>query len=392
MMSIFENTEIAFKSKSNKDLKKSYLLFKTLSYPWLVKCSKIATQVALGIHFPIKWAVKPTIYNHFVGGETIEECLPRVSELEKYSVKGILDYSVEGGKTNEDIERALSETLKSIKNAGINKNIPFCVFKPTAFAAAEVLEKASKPEPLSDEIKREAEKFKERVNQLCHEAFLQNIPILIDAEDFAYQSFIDEVVTEMMRTYNKKKAIVFNTLQMYRWDRLNFLTDEYAKALEGNYYLGMKFVRGAYMEKEREKAEKAGYASPIQHDKLSTDRDFDAGIRFSIEHIDRISVFCGTHNEESCQNLIHLMDRHSLSKNDERIYFAQLYGMSDHISFNLASLGYNVAKYIPYGPVKHVLPYLIRRAEENTSVAGQTGRELNLIIQEKQRRKKTVKI
>ncbi len=383
----FDNTEIAFKSKSDTDLKKAFYLFKTVANTGLVKFSKFLVNFALKIHFPINWIVKPTIYKHFCGGETIEESLKIVRLLEKFNVKAILDYSVEGKETLEDINAVLEETLKTIRNAAKNTNIPFAVFKPTAFAKCIVLEKLSAEQELTDEEKEESENFKKRIDLLCKTAYDLDIPILIDAEDTFYQKAIDDVVTEMMEKYNKNRAIVYNTLQMYRWDRMEFLKQAYQKALEGNYYLGMKFVRGAYMERERERAGRLGYKSPIQHDKESTDRDFNASLKFSIEHIDRISLFNGTHNEESSLYLTKLMQEHGIAKDDPRVYFSQLYGMSDHISFNQAYIEYNVAKYVPYGPVKYVMPYLIRRAEENTSLAGQTGRELSLIIKEKQRRR-----
>jgi proline dehydrogenase len=387
MINKFDNTEIAFKSKTDKDLRRAYWLFKTLASPIVVKTSKMLTKLAIKFHLPFGWAVKPSIYKHFVGGETLEGCQPAVDHLKQFNVKGILDYSVEGNKTAGGIEIVLDETLKSIHRAASDENIPFAVFKPTAFTIADVLEKSSLKIPLNDFELIEAGNFRKRINLLCQTAYEKNIPILIDAEDTFYQNFIDEVVTEMMVKYNKDKAIVYNTLQMYRWDKLKFLRDQLKKAKEGNYFLGMKYVRGAYMEKERERAIHKGYRDPIQPNKAATDRDYNEAIQVSIENIDRISVFNGTHNEESCLFLMELMEKHNIAKNDQRVYTAQLYGMSDHISFNMASEGYNVCKYIPYGPVKHVIPYLIRRAEENTSVAGQTSRELRLITIERNRRK-----
>lgn len=383
----FDNTEIAFKSKSDTDLTKAFYLFKTVANAGLVKFSKFLVNFALKIHFPISWIVKPTIYSHFCGGETLEESSKIVRLLEKFNVKAILDYSVEGKETLEDINAVLEETLKTIHNAAEDPNIPFAVFKPTAFTKSIVLEKLSAAQEMTDEEKEEAKNFKKRIDLLCKTAYDLNIPILIDAEDTFYQKAIDDIVTEMMEKYNKNMAIVYNTLQMYRWDRMEFLKQAYQKALEGNYYLGMKFVRGAYMERERERAKRMGYKSPIQPDKESTDRDFNAALKFSIEHIDRISLFNGTHNEESSLYLTKLMQEHGIAKDDLRVYFSQLYGMSDHISFNQAYIEYNVAKYVPYGPIKYVMPYLIRRAEENTSLAGQTSRELSLIIKEKRRRK-----
>ena len=384
----FKNTEIAFISKSNNDLRKAQFLYKVMASPFVTRVSKHLTQFAMTIHFPIKWIVKPTIYNLFVGGETINECTPTVKVLSKHNVKAILDYSVEGKEAIEDINKALEETLNSIKNAGKNENIPFAVFKPTAFTTSNVLTKASADEDMNEEEKKEAQYFKDRVNMLCKAAHEANIPILIDAEDSWYQNFIDETTEEMMQLYNKEKAIVYNTWQMYRHDRLEHLKKTYEKAVAGNYYLGAKFVRGAYMEKERERAKEKGYPSPICTTKDETDKSYNDALRFSFEHCEVISIFNGTHNEESTLLLAQLMKKENIEKTDKRFWFSQLYGMSDNISFNMAEAGYNVSKYLPYGPVKHVLPYLFRRAEENTSVKGQTSRELALISTEIKRRRK----
>ena len=384
---MFKNTEIAFKWFNDKELKRAYFLMKTISKPWLVKIGKYLSNIALSIHFPINWIVKPTIYNHFVGGETIEECLPLVRKLEKYNVKAVLDYSVEGSEDETKINQALEETLKTIYNAKKDPNIPFTVFKPSAFGIPQVLTKASENIELSKWEKKEIEKFRQRVYTLCKTAYENDIPIMIDAEECAYQKIVDEVIYEMMLQFNKNQAIVYNTLQMYRRDRLDFLKFLLEQAKKDKIKIGIKFVRGAYIEKERERAKKLGYPDPIHPTKEETDKAYNAAIEYSIEHINVISIFNATHNEYSSYLMTQLMDKKGLEKTDPRCYFSQLYGMSDHITFNLAQLGYNVAKYIPYGPVRHVLPYLIRRTEENTSVAGQTPRELWLIEQEFKRRK-----
>jgi len=385
----FDNTEIAFRYKSNYDLSRARILFSTLANPGLVNVGKSLTYFALKMHLPVAWAIKPTLYKHFVGGETLEECEKTVKLLSKFNVKSILDYSVEGGKDQQTMQRTLDETLRSVIHAAKHPDIPFSVFKPTAFASQQVLTLASENTAIDDETANAIRFFKDSVEKLCKTAFENDIPIMIDAEDSWYQPFVDQVVTEMMEKYNKQKAIVYNTLQMYRTDRLEFLKESLRKAEAGNYYLGIKFVRGAYMEKERLRAAEKGYPSPIQPDKEATDRNYDAGIAFTIDHLDRISVFNGSHNEKSNRLLTELMTKKGLARNESRIWFSQLYGMSDHISFNLAEEGFNVTKYIPYGPVRNILPYLIRRAEENTSIAGQTGRELALLEQERIRRKKS---
>ncbi len=383
----FNNTEVAFISKSNADMNKAYVLFKTIANPGIVKMGNKMLGLALAIHFPINWAVKPTIYQHFVGGESIKSCNAAIRKLEDYNVKAVLDYSVEGKEEAEDIKLAFEETLRAIRNAGQDPNIPFAVFKPTAMGRSLVLEKASMGAPMNELEKEEEAQFRNRLQELCKTAFECNIPILIDAEHSWYQNIIDEETNKGMALYNKEKAIVFNTFQMYRHDRLAYLAESYQMAEDGNYFLGAKFVRGAYMEIERERAGIKGYEDPIQPDKEATDRDYNAALKYCIDHIDRITIFNGTHNEYSSQYLIDLMEEKGLAKDDNRCWFSQLYGMSDHISFNAAAAGYNVAKYLPYGPVKHVMPYLLRRAEENTSAQGQSGRELTLIMLEKNRRK-----
>ncbi len=383
----FSDTETAFRIKSYKELKRAVFLFKLINFRFFVKLSRFFTNLALKIRFPIAWAVKPTVYKHFVAGETIQSCSKIIDKYREFNVKIILDYSVESGKKIEDIEKTLAETLRTIDNAAKIENVPFVVFKPTALSLVHILEKASKQTPLDNTENDELNNFKNRVKILCQKAFDSGIPILFDAEDVAYQNIIDQTAYEMMLFYNKDRAIVYNTLQMYRSDRINYLSNLYKKSVDDNIYLGLKFVRGAYMEHERELAKNSGYADPIHKTKQDTDNAYNEALRFSVEHIDRIYIFNATHNQESTLLLVDLMAKNKISNNDKRCYFSQLYGMSDNISFNLAKSGFNVAKYTPYGPVRQVLPYLLRRVEENSSVAGQTSRELGLLKNELKRRK-----
>ncbi len=383
----FDNTEIAFKYKSSQELKKAKVLFKTIASPTFVKMGKSLTKFAIKCKLPISWAIKPTLYRHFVGGESLNECAPTVEMLGRYNVKSILDYSVEATEKREDMQKTLNEVLKSILFTDKKDNIPFAVFKPTAFASIKTLTQATENKNPDAETLDNINWFKETVDKLCKTAFEYNVPILIDAEDSWYQPFLDELIEEMMQKYNKERAIVYNTLQMYRKDRLDFLKQGLQKAEQGGYFFGAKFVRGAYMEHERERAKEKGYPSPIHETKEDTDNAYNAALEFSIDHIDKIQVFSGSHNEQSNHLLVELIKKKGLANDDKRIWISQLYGMSDHISFNLAAEGYNVTKYTPYGPVKNILPYLIRRAEENTSIAGQTGRELSLINKELKRRK-----
>jgi proline dehydrogenase len=384
----FNNTEIAFASKSNAELKNAYLLFSVMKHPGIVKLGKYASNLALKIHFPLNWAVKPTLYKQFVGGETLDDCTRYINQLQKNNVKSTLDYSAESEQTPEGIAATFAETLRSIDFAGSNGNIAYSVFKPSTITVDEVLAKVSeKKEKLTIEERQSFREFKERFMALCQRAFDNNVRILVDAEDYCFQDAIDDLTDEAMRKFNKKRAIVFATLQMYRHDRMPYLRKIYEDSIANNYFPGIKFVRGAYMEEERKRAARLNYPDPICKDKQATDDNFDEGVRFVIEHIDRMELFIGTHNENSNYKAAQLIDQNGINRNTDKIYFAQLLGMSDNMSFNLAHEGYNVTKYVPYAKVKDVLPYLIRRAEENTSVAGQTGRELNMLKTEMTRRK-----
>ncbi len=381
----FDNTENAFKAKTNADLTKSYWLFKLVSNPAMVNFGAKVAPLSLNIGF--KGIIKNTIFKQFVGGETIHDCSNTIVELGKYNIGTILDYSVEGKESEADFDACLNETLETIEKAKHEKHIPFCVFKVTGLARFALLEKVSANEALSDAEINEYNQVKFRVSKICKAAHDANQAIFIDAEESWIQQAIDDLADDNMSKHNLSKPIVYNTFQLYRHDRLDFLKASFKKAQEGNYFLGAKLVRGAYMEKERERAIEKKYSSPINKDKESSDKLYNDTILFCVEHIDKIAFCAGSHNEQSALYLAQLMTEKNLPKNHPHISFAQLYGMSDHISYNLSLEGYNIAKYVPYGPVKEVLPYLIRRAQENTSVKGQTGRELSLIIKEKARRK-----
>lgn len=383
----FDDTEVAFASKSNEDLRQAYWLFKVISSPGVMLLGKHFSLLALKAGLPVRGIIKKTIFHQFCGGETISECAETTKTLDAFNIGTILDYSVEGKDREMDFEVGFQEIMRTVETAHGNPHIPFCVFKVSGLCRNDLLEKISSNKELSPKEKEEYERLRGRVDKLCHRAKETGTPIFIDAEEYWIQEAIDVLVAEMMAKYNKEQAVVFNTLQMYRHDRLAHLKANATLAKEQGYCYGVKLVRGAYMEKERQRALEKGYPSPIQPDKASTDRDFDAAMLYCLDHLDNISFCAGTHNENSSQLLANEIDRRGISRNDPRIYFAQLFGMSDHISFNLSKAGYNVAKYVPYGPVKEVMPYLIRRAEENTSVQGQTGRELNLISREISRRK-----
>lgn len=388
----FNNTEIAFSAKSQGELQNAYLLFNTIKHPWLVKCAKIGTNLALKIHFPLGWAVKPTLYKQFVGGETLQDCSKAIDHLMKFNVRSTLDYSAEGEQTPEGIRATFEETMRSIDYAKGNDKLAYAVFKPSTITTDELLAKASeKRGELTIEEVKQFRQFRERFMAFCQRAYDNDVRILVDAEDYCFQDAIDELTDEAMRKFNKKRAIVFATLQMYRHDRMPYLRRIYDDAVQKDYIAGVKFVRGAYMEEERARATALGYPDPICKDKKATDENYDAGVQFVMDHLDRFEMFMGTHNEESNYKLAKLMDEKGIARGDSRIFFAQLLGMSDNISFNLAHEGFNVTKYVPYAAVRDVLPYLIRRAEENTSVAGQTSRELRMLKTEMDRRKKMSK-
>jgi proline dehydrogenase len=384
---IFNNTEIAFSLKSDSELERAYFLFKMISIEPLVRIGTAATNFALKANLPIEGLIRSTVFDHFCGGVNEEDCLPVIEKMYTKGVSSVLDYSVEGKETEKEFDAAKDKILKIIDFAKEIKAIPIAVFKPTGFGRFSLYEKISKGDKLTDSEQREWQNVVDRYDAVCSKAKSNNVAVLIDAEESWMQGAADSLVTKMMEKYNTEKPIVYNTLQMYRHDRLDFLKEEHQKAKRGKYVLGFKLVRGAYMEKENERALENGYKTPICASKALTDENFNAGLRYMVDHLDCMSVFAGTHNEDSSYLLMNLMKDKGVLNNDPRIWFGQLYGMSDHITFNLAHKGYNVAKYIPFGPVKDVMPYLIRRAEENTSVAGQTGRELALLTKEKKRRK-----
>jgi proline dehydrogenase len=387
MLPEFDNTEIAFQYRNNKELKRARFLFSSMGHPALTKIGIKLTQFAISWRLPIKGLIKYTLFDQFCGGETMEEAAKTAATIGEYGVQTILDYGVEGKESEEDFDNAVPEFIKAIKFAASQKHIPFISIKITGFAWFALLEKVHSGATLNADEAAAWKRVYDRIDRICKAAYDNNIMVLVDAEESWIQKPVDELADAMMAQYNKTKAIIYNTFQLYRHDRLEFLKESYNNARSKGYILGAKLVRGAYMEKERARAAEKGYPSPIQPDKQSSDMDFDSAAHYCLQHLDSLALFVGTHNEASCLKVVRYMQEHNLPASTDRVYFSQLYGMSDNISFNLAHSGYHVAKYLPYGPVKDVLPYLMRRAQENTSVAGQTGRELSLINKEIKRRK-----
>lgn len=383
----FNNTEIAFRNRSDKDLQKAYWLFKMVASNALIKVGTPVTNFALQIGLPIQGIIRNTIYKQFCGGESIEGCAPAIKELGQGGVTTILDYSVEGEESEASFDATCEEILRTVSFAAGNPLISFCVFKPTGLGRFDLFAKLDARQPLDESERAEFDKVYDRVDRICKACHQANIKVLVDAEHSWIQDTIDDLARQMMEKYNQDSVIVYNTYQLYRSDKLASLKADFAYAQTQNFYLGAKIVRGAYMEIERQRAAEKGYPSPIQPNKKAADTDYDDAIRFCLDHITRIGIMAGTHNEESSRFLAEEMTERGIAAKNDHVYFAQLLGMSDNLSFNLSAAGFNVAKYMPYGPVKAVMPYLFRRAQENTSVGGQTSRELNLIIREKTRRK-----
>jgi proline dehydrogenase len=386
-MMAFENTRVAFHDKSTKELKKAYWLFRMIGHPLLVKLGAGLTRFALAARLPVSWALRPTVFNHFCGGETIDACDTTIARLGRANIKTILDYSAEGKESDKDFDYTRNQILATMAKAKNNPDIPYAVFKPTGVARFGLLDKVQAKEPLTESERQEFDRVKGRYLAICLRAKELDIPVMVDAEETWIQQIVDEMVEEMMFQFNKEKPLVYTTLQMYRHDRLDYLKDLIFRLREKGIFTGVKLVRGAYMEKERERAAEKGYPSPIYHDKPATDKGYDDAVAFCIENLKDVAVCVGTHNELSCKKGAEKMISMGIPKNHPYVSFSQLLGMSDHISYNMAAEGFNVTKYVPYGPVKTVVPYLIRRAEENTSVAGQTSRELFLLQTELKRRK-----
>jgi proline dehydrogenase len=387
MLPEFDNTEIAFQYKSNKELKRARFLFASMGSATLTKIGIGFTKFAMSIGLPINGIIKNTIFKQFCGGETMEEAAETANMLSKYHIGVILDYGVEGKEEEEDFDKAVPEFLKAIDFAASKQNIPYISVKVTGFSRFALLEKIHQGSKLSQAEQEEWQRVEARIDAICARAAEKKIKVLVDAEESWIQNPIDELTDKMMERYNKKSAFVFNTFQLYLHNRLPFLKKSFERARLGQYMLGAKLVRGAYMEKERARALEFNYPSPVQPDKRHSDNDYDAAVDFCIENLEALELFIGTHNEHSCMLAAQKMASKNLSFKHPHVYFSQLFGMSDNISFNLAQQGFHVAKYLPYGPVADVMPYLMRRAQENTSVAGQTGRELGLIHKELQRRK-----
>ncbi|GHN01202.1 proline dehydrogenase [Cytophagales bacterium WSM2-2] len=382
----FDDTAVAFSYKSDKQLKKANLIFSLVNNPTVSAIATRMAKLSLKLRLPVKGLIRSTVFEHFCGGETIDQSEKTIQNLNKFSIGTILDYSVEGEETEPVFDQTTREIIATIEKAKNNKAIPFSVFKVTGIGAFDLLEKIQAKGNLTEEEKAAWARVQQRVDQICKKAFECGVPVLVDGEDSWIQNPIDELAYAMMQKYNREKAIVLNTFQMYRTDMLDNLKNALEEAIRKNYFLGAKLVRGAYMEKEAARAAKLNYPNPIHPGKDATDKAFNAGLDFCIENINRIKFMCGSHNEYSNQYLASLIQTKGIKPNDPHIWFGQLLGMSDNISFNLAKAGYNVAKYVPYGPVESVMPYLLRRAAENTSVAGQSSRELTLIRKELKRR------
>lgn len=384
---MFNDIDTAFKLKSDWEMWKALFLFKCIKNPWLNKISTFLASWLVQHNEPItSYIVKKLVFQHFCGGENQLACSNIIQKLCKYGVQSVLDYAIESKSNEEDFERIFFEMLSNIDFSKDNNCVPFIVFKPTGLGNTNIYEKISKKCTLNSEEEAAWKRIKNRFDAICKKAFENNVYVLIDAEESWIQDAVDQLSEAMMAEYNKEKCIIFNTLQMYRWDRLEYLKRSHEHAVSGKYYIGYKLVRGAYMQKERDRAKLMGYKDPIHKNKQNTDDDYNEAVSYVINNINIISIFAGTHNEESCFLIKKLSEEKQINKTSSHIWFGQLYGMSDHITFKLGQLGYNATKYLPYGPLKETIPYLIRRAQENVAITGQTNRELKLIENEIKRR------
>ncbi len=384
----FDDTEVAFAGKDDSELAKAAWLFRIMSNSTIVDIGSHITNLALQIGLPVQSILKATIYEHFCGGESLVETEPMISALATHSVSTILDYGVEAKETQDEFDANLEEQIRCIEFADSHAAVPFVSCKITGYAPFELLQKLNDNLELDTDEAAAVKRMHERLNRICEAAAQRNVAVYVDAEESWVQDAIDAIVEDLMARFNTQKPTVFNTVQLYRHDRFEYLKASHRRSTTGGYLLGLKLVRGAYMEKERARADARGYPSPIHRTKEAVDTDFDAAIDYCVKHIDGIAFCAATHNEASCQRLAAAASRSGVSLDHPHIHFAQLYGMSDHISFNLARAGFNASKYVPYGPVRDVVPYLIRRAQENRSVSGQVGRELGLILAEIDRRKR----
>jgi proline dehydrogenase len=387
MNDLFNNTKIAFSLKSDSELERGYFLFRLIKSEPLVKIGTAVTKFALKSSLPVEGLIRATVFDHFCGGVSESDCMPIIDKMMSKNVHSVLDYSVEGKEDEEQFDSVMDKTLLLVNFAKEKESMPFAVFKPSGFGRFELYQKITENIALSPEEKKEWAKVVARYEKVAKACFDKNVCLLIDAEESWMQTAADDLLEDLMEKYNKEKVVIFSTLQLYRYDRLDYLKALHLRSKAKGYKIGMKLVRGAYMEKERERAEKNNYKDPICASKKETDDNFNAVMQYMFDNMEDMAIFCGTHNEESSYLFRDMINGSNHSKIDSRLWFGQLYGMSDNISYNLAEDGFNVAKYLPFGPVKDVMPYLIRRAEENTSVAGQTNRELGLIRTERKRRK-----
>ena len=383
----FSNTEVAFRSYTNKDLRNAHSLYKLMGRDKLMKIGRHLAQFALDINLPIGSIIKKTVFKQFCGGETLSETTTTADRLYSYGVRSVLDYSVEGKATEASFDHTVEHIIESIEyNKKQANKFPFAVFKPTGIGRFALYEKIAQEQALTTQEQHEWQSVLHRFDSIISHAVKSDVRIMIDAEETWIQSPVDQIVLDFMKLYNQDKVYVYNTLQMYRHDRLQYLKHVHQQALKEGFTLGFKIVRGAYMEKERERALKMNYPSPINASKQLSDNCYNEAVEYILSHSDSIGLYAGTHNEESTHHILRLMDQYNIDKTNERVWFSQLYGMCDHISFALGEAGYNICKYLPYGPVEDVFPYLLRRADENSSAGAQTTQQIQLIRQEIKRR------
>ena len=383
----FQNTEIAYKLKSNKQLLKTLFIFRLISSRTLVSVFTKIISLSLKLNLPISGILNRTVFKQFCAGIDEKDSIQVVKKLKKLNVNSYMHYASEGIESEKDFDNNFKIIIRTINITKKNTALPFTVFKASSLGKFNLFEKKSAGSALSEIEKQLWNKTIDRIKSCCNHAASQNVRIFIDAEESWIQPIIDEIAESLMEKFNQEKAIIFTTLQMYRKDRLKYLKKIFQNSIKKEYKLGIKLVRGAYMEKENERAYKNGLPSPIFENKIQTDLSFNSALDLILLKIEKCDLFVGTHCEKSIKKILKWMKEKKIANGYSKIWFSQLFGMADHISFNLAFQGYQVVKYVPYGPIKEVVPYLIRRAEENTSVNSQLSKEIYLIKKEMKRRK-----
>lgn len=381
-------SDSAFSHYSISQLRRTKVLFKILQNPLVSWFSGFVPHIPILLRLPfVKSLIKHYIFSHFCGGEDWKEVHQSALKLQKQNILSSLDYSVECKQTEQDYETTKKVLLNVLEEAKNLSHIPFCVLKITGLGRFALLEKIHNGQTLSDNEKAEWQRVQSRFDSICEKAVDCNTKLLVDAEESWIQKPIDNIVKRAMKRHNQNEPMIYNTYQLYLKAKYEQLKTDWEKAKEKGYILGSKLVRGAYMEKETKRAVKMHLPNPIQPSKAKCDQDFNDSLKFCLKHIDDFGIYIGTHNIESTQKARQLMQEYGIAKSDERVFFSQLLGMREILSYELAQQDYLVSKYTPFGKIAEVIPYLLRRIQENSSVKDQLNDEIKVITRELENQK-----